>query len=164
MVSGALARAADTPEDGDGPMPPSDLTAYLDDLERLNVWFRGYALTVTAVDDLASTESRTRPLVIADIGGARGDLAVRLARHARQRGRPVTIVVVDRDETSLALGRRARKDDPEIRWVQAEATALPFRPGGIDIGVMALTLHHLEPDGALATLSALRRSARLGAV
>lgn len=164
MVSfGRLPRADHALEHGDAPMEPSTLAAYLDALERLNAWFGGYRLSIRAVESLAR-RAPPRSLVVADVGGSRGDLAVRLARRARRQGRPLTVVVVDRDEASLVLGQRMAKPLDEIHWVQADAAALPFRPGAVDVAVMALTLHHLEPDAAVASLAALRRVARLGVV
>ncbi|MBI1735626.1 MAG: methyltransferase domain-containing protein [Candidatus Rokubacteria bacterium] len=143
-------------------MAVADLGPYLDDLDRLNAWFGGHALTVRAVRRLVRGERRTRPVVVADVGGARGDLAIRLARDARRRGSALRVVVLDRDEASLALGARAAKPYPEISWVQADAAQLPLRPGAVDVAVTSLTLHHLAPDAVVAALAAMRHAARLG--
>lgn len=155
-----MRRAAGVLEHGDRPLPPATLGPYLDDIERLNAWFGGYALTSRAVRRVTRVAD-AHTVVVADVGGARGDLAVRLIRDVR---RPVRIVVVDRDEASLVMGQRSAKPYPGIWWVQADAAALPFRDGSIDVAVMSLTLHHLEPDAAVATLADMRRTARLGLV
>ena len=150
-------------EHGDRPLRPDDQRAYLDDLDRLNRWFGGYALSVRAVGRLLATAGGTRHLV-ADVGGSRGDLALRLVRDARRRGRALGVIVVDRDEASLTLGARAAKPYPEIRWVQADAAALPLRDGAVDVTISALTLHHLAPDAAVAALAAMRTAAGVGVV
>lgn len=158
-----MRRAADVREHGDAPMPMADLGPYLDDLDRLNRWFGGHRLTSRAVAALLDA-ARLRAAVVVDVGGARGDFAQRLVRDERAAGRAIVVVVADRDETSLVMGARAAKDYPEIRWVQADATALPFRAASVDIAVTALTLHHLEPVAAVQALGEMRAIARLGVV
>src|SRR5436309_5889178 len=165
-----MRRAEGLLEHGARPLPASALAPYLDDLDRLNTWFGGYALTVSAIRRMAHRHRalrgdpahNTRPLLVADVGGSRGDLAARLARTRTLQ--PVVVVVVDRDETSLSLGQRARKDSGGLFWVQAEAGKLPFRAGAIDVVTTSLTLHHLEPDAAAAALAGMRRAARLGVI
>jgi ubiquinone/menaquinone biosynthesis C-methylase UbiE len=157
-----MQRAAGVLEHGDGPLPTAELAPYLDDLDRLNTWFGGYWLTRRGVRKLAGRVPGGKTLMVADVGGARGDQAVRLARDARRCGRPARILVVDRGELALTMGQRATKPFPEIAFVQADATALPFRDGSVDVGTMSLTLHHLEPPAALAALAELRRVSRIG--
>jgi ubiquinone/menaquinone biosynthesis C-methylase UbiE len=159
-----MQRAAGVLEHGDAPLPPSELAPYLDDLDRLNTWFGGYWLTRRGVRKLARRVASGTPLVIADVGGARGDQAARLALDARQHGRPARILVVDRGEAALAMGQRATKALAEITFVQADAAALPFRDRSIDVVSMSLTLHHLEPPAAVAALGELRRVSRAGVV
>jgi ubiquinone/menaquinone biosynthesis C-methylase UbiE len=159
-----MQRAADVREHGDAPLPSAELGPYLDDLDRLNAWFGGYWLTGRGVRKLASRLAAGTTLVIADVGGARGDQAMRLAGDARRRGRAARILVIDRGEGALAMGRHATASFPEITFVQADATALPFRDGSIDVATMSLTLHHLEPPAAVAALGELRRVARAGVV
>jgi len=158
-----MRRAADAREHGDAPMAMADLAPYLDDLDRLNRWFGGHRLGSRAVlATLAPHDGRAA--VVVDVGGARGDFAQRLVRDARAAGRAIVAVVADRDEPSLVMGARAAKDYPEIRWVQADATALPFRVASVDAAVTALTMHHLEPDAAVQALREMRSIARLGVV
>jgi ubiquinone/menaquinone biosynthesis C-methylase UbiE len=159
-----LPRAHGAVEHGDGALPPAELGPYLDDLERLNAWFGGYALSVRVIERLGAAVPPGHALVVADVGGARGDLAIRLVRRARRQRRPIRVIVVDRDEASLVMGQRAAKPWPEILWVQADATALPLRDRSVDVASMALTLHHLEPEAAVKSLGGMRRLARLGVV
>jgi ubiquinone/menaquinone biosynthesis C-methylase UbiE len=147
----------------DGPMPVADLAASLDDIERLDAWFRGYALTVGEVARAAARVPPDRTLVIVDVGGGRGDLAVRCVRWARRAGRRVRVVVVDRDAASLALGAAVCRAYPEIVRVCADATALPLGEGAADVAVSALTVHHLDRDGVVAALGEMRAISR-GAV
>jgi 2-polyprenyl-3-methyl-5-hydroxy-6-metoxy-1,4-benzoquinol methylase len=126
----------------DRPVPPADLAASLDDIERLDAWFRGYALTLDEIARATARAPRERPFVVVDVGGGRGDLAVRVARWARRAGRCVRILVIDQNGESLRLGAR----------VSAEFPA--------DVVTCALLLHHLGPDAVVASLAEMAAASR----
>jgi hypothetical protein len=159
-----MARATDAREHLDGPLPAAAHTATLGDIDRLNAWFGGYALTLSRIRQVAARLPRERRLVVIDVGGGRGDLAVEVVRWARRAGRAVRVLVLDTDADTLALARRRTAAYPEIALVRADATALPLRRGGADVAVAALTLHHLDRDGATACLAELGGAARLAVV
>jgi SAM-dependent methyltransferase len=156
-----MARETEVRELLDDPLPASELRATLDDLDRLNAWFGGYALTLARIRRVASKLPRGRRLVVLDVGGGRGDLAVRIVRWARRADRPVQVIVLDRNVTMLALARCRTTRYPEIALVCADAAALPLLAGAVDIAVAALTIHHLTPDEATAALAAMAVAARV---
>ena len=149
----------------DGPLPLRDRDAALADIDRLNAWFGGYALTIRAVRRLfdAGAPGRRVPIVV-DVGGGRGDFARRLVRAVQRRGGCVRVVLLDRDLEGLALAGAACRACPDILRVCADATALPFRDEGVEVTTASLVLHHLSPDAAVASLGAMRAAARLGVV
>jgi ubiquinone/menaquinone biosynthesis C-methylase UbiE len=157
-----MRRAEHARELMDGPLPPADLAASLDDLDRLNAWFGGYALTLARIRRAAARVPPTRTMVVVDVGGGRGDCAVRVVRWARRAGRAVRVIVVDRDAASVTHVPRAAY--PEIVAVLGDATALPLREDGADVVISSLTLHHLEPDGAVASLAEMAAVARQAAI
>lgn len=159
-----LPRAAGVLEHLDRPVPASARAASLRDIDRLNAWFGGYALTLSAVRRFAATLAPDAPLTVADVGGGQGDLALRIVRWARRARRPVRVLVVDRDPDLLAVVAARRARYPELRPVCADAEALPLGAGAVDVAIMALTLHHLEPEAAARALAQMRAAARLGVV
>lgn len=158
-----MQRLAGGVEHLDRPVPRADRDASLADIDRLNAWFGGYALTFRAVDELLedSPGGRGRPgtgeavPLVLDVGGGRGDLARRLVRRAGRRGRRLRVLVVDRAPADSA---------PGVLRVCADATALPIRPGAADVVVSSLMLHHLEPADAVRALAEMRTAARRGVV
>jgi hypothetical protein len=159
-----LERATDARERLDGPLSSPERRATLDDLDRLNAWFGGYALTLSRVRRAAARLPRDHRLVVADVGGGRGDLAVKVVRWARRARRPVRVLVLDTDAATLALARRRIAAYPEISLVLADATALPLAAGAADVVVTALTLHHLDRTAAAACLAEMRAAAPLALV
>ena len=148
----------------DGAVATQELAASLADIDRLNSWFGGYALSLRAIRRLAAEVPRARPLRVIDVGGGTAAFAVRVVRWARRSGRDIRVVVVDRDPTSLRLARAAVVAHPEILLVCADAAALPCRERAVDIVTSALTLHHLEPAQAAAGLREMTAAARIGVV
>jgi hypothetical protein len=164
MVIAALPRAEGAQEVLDGAVAAPELAASLADIERLNSWFGGYALSLRAIRRLAADAPHDRPLCVIDVGGGTAAFAVRVARWARRTGRRVRVVVVDRDTTTLRLARAAVGAYPEIALVRGDAAALPCRPCAADIVTSALTLHHLEPAQAAAGLREMTSAARIAVV
>ena len=128
-----IRRVAGAMELLDGPVAAADRAASLADIERLSAWFGGYALTLREIRRLAARGPRGRALVVLDVGGGAAGLALRAAAWARRRGVGLRVVVVEREPAALALARRACVGYPEIRLVQADATALPIRAGAADV-------------------------------
>jgi 2-polyprenyl-3-methyl-5-hydroxy-6-metoxy-1,4-benzoquinol methylase len=159
-----IAREAEARERLDGPLPSAELGATLDDIDFLNAWFGGYALTLSRIRRAAAALPRGRRLVVVDVGGGRGDFAVTVVRWARRRRQPVRVLVVDADPATLAAARRRTAAYPEIALVQADATALPLRGDAADVAVAALTLHHLDDHAAVGCLAEMRAASALAVV
>jgi len=161
---GRMAREELARERLDGPLPAAVLGATLGDIDRLNAWFGGHALTLRRVRRAEARLPRGHRLVVVDVGGGRGDLAVNIVRWARRRRRPVRVLVVDSDAPTLSLARQRTAAYPEIALVQADAAVLPLRDGAADVAVAALTLHHLDQDAAVGCLAAMAAASSLAVV
>ena len=98
-----MKRAAGAHEVLDGSLAASELAATLGDIDRLNAWFGGHALTRHQINRLTADVPHDRTLSVADVGGGTAAFAVRLVEWARRRRRPIRIVVIERDPTTLAL-------------------------------------------------------------
>ena len=155
-----MRRAAGARELLDGPVAPADLARTLADIERLDRWFGGHALSLARVRRAARRVPRERVLRIVDVGGGGGGFARRAAQWARRRHRRVCIVLVDRDAGTSALAGQSCAGYPEIHVVRADATALPFGVATVDVVHSSLTLHHLEPEAAVTALAAMDAVAR----
>jgi len=159
-----MKRAENAREVLDGAVAATELAATMRDIDRLNSWFGGYALSLRAIRRLAAGVPRDRPLRVVDVGGGPAAFAVRVVKWARRRGRTVRVVVVERDATVLRLAREAAAAYPEILLVCGDAAALPCRERAADIVTSALTLHHLEPAQAAAGLREMAAAARIAVV
>jgi ubiquinone/menaquinone biosynthesis C-methylase UbiE len=159
-----LARAAGAFELLDGPAPFAERAQSLADVARLNGAFGGRLVTLRHVRRLLARLPAGRMATVLDLGTGGADVPRALVRWARRAGRPIRVFALDLDGATLAVARGMVAGYPEITLLQADALALPFRRGGVDIAISALTLHHLEPAAAAAHLAAMDAVARAGVV
>jgi hypothetical protein len=145
-------------------VPFRDLARSLGDVARLNGFFGGRLVTLRHVRQLLAGYPPDRPVTVLDLGTGSADIPRALVRWARRAGRSLRVIALDLDAATLSLARRATVGYPEITLVRADALALPFRPGTVDVAISALTLHHLEPAAAAACLAAMDEVARAGMV
>lgn len=159
-----LPRAVNARELLEAEAPPAELEESLLDVARLNRFFGGTWLTRARVARLLDGIAPDRPVTILDVGTGSADLPVALVRWARRRGRPIQILALDRNERILAIARRLAAGYPEIVFLLGDGLRLPVKSGAVDMALVSLTLHHLEPAEAPTLLSELNRAARLGFV
>jgi ubiquinone/menaquinone biosynthesis C-methylase UbiE len=155
-----MRRAAGAREYLDGRVPHNDLVATLGDLNRLNAWFGGHALSLARVRSAAAGLPAADTLRVVDVGGADGAFARRVARWGRGAGRRVRVLVLEPDAATARLAVAACAAWPEIAVLRADATALPLAAAAADVVHAGLTLHHLEPAAAVAALAEMRRACR----
>ncbi len=132
---------------------PLELAANFVDIERANRYFGGLTPIVRSV--LA-----TRARSFLDVACGSGDVVRAVANAARRRGRALDIAALDYSESVLAIAR-ARTPARDARFVEGDATALPFDAASFDATSCNLALHHFEPDAAVVVLRELRRVARI---
>src|SRR5205807_1752805 len=104
-----MRRAAGAREYLDGRVPPADLASTLADLDRLNAWFGGHALSLARVRRVAAAAPHERTLCGVDVGGGDGAFARRVASWARH-PRPARASDVAPRRAALRAARlRARR-------------------------------------------------------
>jgi ubiquinone/menaquinone biosynthesis C-methylase UbiE len=146
---------AQAPELMDDPaVDPEQLAGNFDDIERANRWFGGIA---PVRHEVFARKAES----VLDVGCGSADVARALIREARHRGGWLDITCLDASAKVLTIARARSSREPEMRFVQADATALPFPDAAFDLVTCNLTLHHFEPSEAIAALKEFRRVARL---
>jgi SAM-dependent methyltransferase len=147
--------------DAPGTLP--ELGATLRDIARLNRLGATRGLFAHLAPFFARHDGR-RPLRVLDIGTGAGDIPAHLVRWARARGRAVSVLALDLSPHVLACALPTVRDLPEVRLVAGDALRPPLRPGGVDVALSSLTLHHLPEDGVAALLRLMADVSRLGFV
>ena len=129
----------------------------LRDVARSNVLFGGRRAVLRAVDALLPSLGPSGTLL--DVGTGLGDIPAAARRHAARRGVALMTVGVDL-RASLAAASRARIGEA----VCADALALPFADGAVDLVTCSQTLHHFTEDDGVRVLRELTRVARVAVI
>jgi SAM-dependent methyltransferase len=139
----------------DPALDPALATRSLRDVARANLLFGGVRAVIAALAPLLERAQRERrTLVLLDVGTGLGDIPRAARAFAQKHGVTLTTIGV---ELTAALALAARPGAE--RALTADARALPFASGSIDIVTCSQVLHHFERDDADALLSELTRVA-----
>lgn len=179
--SGALGDDAQMPrlagahEHLDGALPdPAVLAGNLRDLERINRWFGGAALSIRALRALILAARRgssaqafgPRPVRVLDVGTGAADIPLAMVRAAGP-WREVRVTAVDSRPEILDAARALHPGlatEARVELAIGDGRSLPYPDGAFDVAHASLVLHHLEPDEAVQLLRELARVAGMGVI
>ena len=140
---------------------PRQLEQALDDVAAVNRWL---GATRAILRHLPSALPAGRgPVRILDVGAGSGDIPLAIARWAPDH-RPLSVIGVDLHAATLAVARRRTHDEGRIRLLQADGLRLPFPDGAFHVGLLSMTLHHMDGPALVEILRELGRVARGGTV
>jgi SAM-dependent methyltransferase len=136
------------PEVMDQPdLDPESHDQALDGLARINFWSGSARLVWSAIHDRLP-EARTHPLRILDVATGAGDIPIWLWQRSRRSGLPWTIAACDRSPVAVEHARsRAREAEVDVHFFEWDALVGRL-PGGYDVIVNSLFLHHLDEEFA----------------
>jgi ubiquinone/menaquinone biosynthesis C-methylase UbiE len=104
------------------------------------------------------------PQQVVDLGTGSGELALHVARWARQKQLDVTLWLLDVSARNLAVAQANAAHIAGARLVQGNMEALPFADGVVDYYISSLVLHHFPPMQVVGLLRETYRRARRGIV
>ena len=135
----------------------------LKDINRVNRFLGGYQITLDAVFQMISEESK-KSYTILDMGCAEGTMLRKLAMEARKRKIDLKLIGIDMNAQGLELARRYSQDFPEINFIQGDILQTDFSKMEIDLVMTTLTLHHFSNAGVLQFVDRFAQLASLGVV
>lgn len=149
------------PELMDQPELDASMHAHaLRSLSRINWISRTSASLWKPIRALAREASPAQPLRVLDLASGGGDVAIGLARRARQSGLPVRVDGCDISCVAVAHAReaaaRARLD---VGFFERDAVRDGL-PAGYDVITCSLFLHHLDESQAEKLLRAMAQAAQ----
>ena len=141
----------------------NELEVILKDINRVNRFLGGYQITLDAVFQMISEESK-KSYTILDMGCAEGTMLRKLAMEARKRKMDLKLIGIDMNAQGLELARRYSQDFPEINFIQGDILQTDFSKMEIDLVMTTLTLHHFSNAGVLQFVDRFAQLASLGVV
>lgn len=132
----------------------------LRELEVINRWLGGNAVTLNALDVLVRADPPSS-LDIADLGCGRGDMIRHIQRWAQRRGMAVGLTGIDANPYIINAARRNLGSTPakleSINILSTEFQKLQF-----DVVIGTLFYHHFTDEQLIAFFSKLRLQCRKG--
>lgn len=101
---------------------------------------------------------------VVDVGTGSADLARAVGEWARGRACPIAITAIDRHATTVDVARRRTAGSADVRMVRADGLQLPFPAGIFQLGLLSMTLHHMDGPVLVDILRELRRVCRGGRI
>jgi len=138
---------------------PATVMASLADVARSNRLLGGRRAALAALQAFLRGGEAPVSLVLLDVGTGLGDIPLAAAAAARAAGVSLRLLGVERHP---AAARAARRNG--LATAVAEAAALPFRTGSVDLTLCSQLLHHCSAAEGVRLVSELDRVARRGAV
>lgn len=142
--------------------PYGEVRESLKDVAAVNRYLSGYRALLCHAKNFLKAHHLDRPFTVLDAATGSADQPVVLARLARKMGVPIRIIAIDINAKMLKMAKEEIAGYPEIRLVQCNILALPFKANGFDLAINNLSLHHFNWGSAVAIIKAVYKSARLG--
>lgn len=128
-------------------------------LERINLVSATVPAIWAPVADLWRRR-RADDLSVLDVACGAGDVAIGIARRARQEGVTLVVEGCDISPTAVAYARsRSQRTDADVRFFEHDVMHTPL-PRAYDVVVCSLFLHHLDDHDAVRLLRTLDATAR----
>jgi SAM-dependent methyltransferase len=136
----------------DPSVDPVDRHRAQDDIRRSNAWLGGLR---AALVEIRAVIAPTDHAVLLDVGTGLADILSRAESEVRREGGTLTTIGLDGALSLLSASRAST-----TAMVCADALALPFRDGSVDVAMCSQLLHHFADDDVERLLRELHRVSR----
>jgi SAM-dependent methyltransferase len=142
--------------------PASDLAASLRDIQKVNRFLGGTAVTLRHLKRLLRDTPPQTPITLLDLATGSGDIPRAAVRWGRRHGFRFQIIALDFSPTVLETARSESKGYPEMEFVQGDARRTGYEDSSFDIVTCNMSLHHFGPEEAVQVLREMDRLSRYG--
>jgi ubiquinone/menaquinone biosynthesis C-methylase UbiE len=139
---------------------PADVQTSMQDIGRVNRWFGGVATTQKMVERAAQALGM-KQFSMLEVAAGSGEVPELVQRSLALRGIKLDVTLLDRAQSHLPPNHAGENRRRENYGVVADAFALPFADGAVDLVSCCLFAHHLDAQQlALFVREGLRVSRR----
>ena len=136
----------------------------LRELEFINKWLGGNAVTTGALKSLIRRWPRQKELRIADLGCGGGDMLRVIHSQTTRMGFRASLIGIDANPEIIAYARTNLKDIPDAEFLSLDIFSDAFRELKFDVVIGTLFFHHFSSDSLTRFLSELKPRVALGIV
>lgn len=136
----------------------------LRELEIINRWLGGNAVTLQGIKILLESKKINGPFAIADIGCGGGDGLKKIAAWGRSKKLTFNLTGIDANPNIIAFAKQNSSGFDEINYVTSNIFDEHFKQTQFDIVVATLFTHHLTNEELIILLKSLLQQCRIGIV
>ncbi|MBX2899234.1 MAG: methyltransferase domain-containing protein [Cyclobacteriaceae bacterium] len=136
----------------------------LRELDVINQWLGGNAVTLQALKKRWSTISAQATLSIADLGCGSGEMLRIIARLANQKKRTVQLYGFDANQHIINYAQLHSKAYPNLTFSASNVLDTAFQQQPFDFILATLFTHHFTNQQLVAMLRAWQQQARQGVI
>jgi 2-polyprenyl-3-methyl-5-hydroxy-6-metoxy-1,4-benzoquinol methylase len=134
------------------------------ELEFINQWLGGNAVTINALTTLLKDIPKDRTIHIADLGCGSGEMLRIIHRWADKQGRKVKLTGIDANPNIIRYAEKNLSDIPSASLKPMDIFSPAFRQMNFDIVIGTLFFHHFSSSDLVNFFSNLKKSVMLGII
>ena len=143
-------------------IPKQELIKNLHELEYINTWLGGHAVTLAGFTHFSFDTHRNYRIL--DVGSGGGDNLRHIARWAERLNFRFELVGVDFKKDCVNYAQKHCREFPEIRFMQSDYRDLGERQATCDIMLACLFCHHLPDEELVSFLQWAHANSKLGVI
>ena len=136
----------------------------LRELDFINHWLGGNAVTLNGVKKLLSKAERKKNISIVDLGCGSGEMLRLIAKQAKQEERNVTLVGIDANPNITSFAQNHSSVYNNIGFEALDIFSKEFQQRKFDIVLATLFFHHFDDEQLIAFFKQLKDQVRIGIV
>src|SRR5688572_4540570 len=140
----------------------SVLDQTLHELEIINAWLGGNAITINALDNIVQDQPSIQELVIADLGCGSGDMLRIVYNWGKKKNIRLKLIGIDANPAVISFARKNLHLFPQIEFEVMDIFSSRFRQTSYDIVIGTLFYHHFTNDELTKFFYHLKQQTRLG--
>ncbi len=128
----------------------------LRELDFINQWLGGNAVTIHAVKSVWQTIPKDKTITIADLGCGSGEMLRILSQLAKREGREVLLLGFDANPNITQFAASHSKEFDNISYHTENVFSSKFQQQKFDIVLATLFMHHFNEDELVSLFSMLK--------
>jgi 2-polyprenyl-3-methyl-5-hydroxy-6-metoxy-1,4-benzoquinol methylase len=136
----------------------------LRELEIINRWLGGNAITLNGLERLLEKHTKTTNITIADLGCGGGEMLRIIAAWGKKRNLKLKLVGIDANPNVIAYAKTNLKDLPDIQLQTLNIFSEEFHRQPYDIVVGTLFFHHFSNEQLVSFFHRLKEHVTFGLI
>jgi 2-polyprenyl-3-methyl-5-hydroxy-6-metoxy-1,4-benzoquinol methylase len=141
-----------------------ELRAALDQIARINQMLGGNKITLDGIKEILKSDSRSKTIVIADIGCGNGDMLRMLADYGLKNNLNFKLIGIDANAFTVNYAKTLSNEYTNIEYLCLDIFSDEFSTIHYDIVLCTLTLHHFTNEQILNIITIFNKNANMGIV